>query len=157
MEQDKKKFKDTKVGKFLKEKAPKILDTIGDVLPSNGVFGIVKNLISMSEDLTPEMKEIALQQLAKEVEAYQIEVKDRESARIREVELAKTGKTDYLFYATGIIGLAVFCFIVYAIVFLQIPADNKEIWIHLIGISEGVVLSIFGYYFGSAMKKNVHP
>lgn len=157
MEQDKKKFKDTKVGKFLKDKAPKILDTIGDVLPSNGVFGIVKNLISMSEDLTPEMKEIALQQLAKEVEAYQIEVKDRESARIREVELAKTGKTDYLFYATGIIGLAVFCFIVYAIVFLQIPADNKEIWIHLIGISEGVVLSIFGYYFGSAMKKNVHP
>lgn len=157
MEQDKKKFKDTKVGKFLKDKAPKILDTIGDVLPSNGVFGIVKNLISMSEDLTPEMKEIALQQLAKEVEAYQIEVKDRESARIREVELAKTGKTDYLFYATGVIGLAVFCFIVYAIVFLEIPADNKEIWIHLIGISEGVVLSIFGYYFGSAMKKNVHP
>lgn len=157
MEQDKKKFKDTKVGKFLKEKAPKILDTIGDVLPSNGVFGIVKNLISMSEDLTPEMKEIALQQLEKEVEAYQIEVKDRESARIREVELAKTGKTDYLFYATGSIGLAVFCFIVYAIVYLQIPADNKEIWIHLIGISEGVVLSIFGYYFGSAMKKNVHP
>lgn len=157
MEQDKKKFKDTKVGKFLKEKAPKILDTIGDVLPSNGVFGIVKNLISMSEDLTPEMKEIALQQLAKEVEAYQIEVKDRESARIREVELAKTGKTDYLFYATGSIGLAVFCFIVYAIVYLQIPEENKEIWIHLIGISEGVVLSIFGYYFGSAMKKNVHP
>lgn len=157
MEQDKKKFKDTKVGKFLKEKAPKILDTIGDVLPSNGVFGIVKNLISMSEDLTPEMKEIALQQLAKEVEAYQIEVKDRESARIREVELAKTGKVDYLFYATGSIGLAVFCFIVYAIVYLQIPEENKEIWIHLIGISEGVVLSIFGYYFGSAMKKNVHP
>lgn len=157
MEQDKKKFKDTKVGKFLKEKAPKILDTVGDVLPSNGVFGIVKNLISMSEDLTPEMKEIALQQLAKEVEAYQIEMKDRESARSREVELAKTGKTDYLFYATGIIGLAVFCFIVYAIVYLQIPEENKEIWIHLIGISEGVVLSIFGYYFGSAMKKNVHP
>lgn len=157
MEQNKKKFKDTKVGKFLKDKAPKILDTIGDVLPSNGVFGIVKNLISMSEDLTPEMKEIALQELEKEVEAYQIEVKDRESARLREVELAKTGKVDYLFYATGIIGLAVFCFIVYAIVYLQIPEANKEIWIHLIGISEGVVLSIFGYYFGSAMKKNVHP
>ncbi len=28
-----KKFKDTKVGKFLSEKAPKILQTIGDVLP----------------------------------------------------------------------------------------------------------------------------
>jgi hypothetical protein len=55
------------------------------------------------------------------------------------------------------VGLLVFCFVVYAIVFLHIPTMNKEIFIHLIGISEGVVLSIFGYYFGSAVKRNVHP
>ena len=50
------KLKDTKVGKFLKEKAPKILDVIGDVLPDNGSLGIVKNLISQDPDLTPEEK-----------------------------------------------------------------------------------------------------
>ena len=149
---DKKKFSETKVGRFLNQKAPKILDAVGDVLPDKGVLGIVKNLISNSEDLSPEDKKIALDHLK---DMYGLEVQDRESARLREVEVAKAGRVDFMFYATGIIGLAVFCFIVYAIVYLQIPEQNKEIWIHLIGISEGVVLSIFGYYFGSAMTKNV--
>jgi hypothetical protein len=154
---EKKKFKETKVGKFLTQKAPKILDVVGDILPSNGVFGVVKNLISSSDELTPEEKALAMEELSKSIEAFEIEVKDRESARLREVEIAKTGKFDFLFLLTGLVGLSVFCFIVYAIVFLAIPEQNKEIWIHLIGISEGVVLSIFGYYFGSAIKKNVHP
>jgi hypothetical protein len=87
---------------------------------------------------------------------YETEVRDRESARSREVEMSKLGSNDFMFTLTGLIGLSVFCFIVYAIAFLQIPDNNKEIWIHLIGISEGVVLSIFGYYFGSAMKKNIN-
>lgn len=150
---EKKKFKDTKVGVFLKDKAPDIIDTVGDLLPDAGVLGVAKNLIKMSDKLTPEEKELLTEDLA---QMYEMEVKDRESARLREVEISKAGKHDYLFTLTGLIGLGVFCFIVYAIVFLQIPDSNKEIWIHLIGISEGVVLSIFGYYFGSAMKKNVN-
>lgn len=157
MPEDKKKFKDTIIGKFITQKAPKILDAVGDMLPSNGVFGVVKNLISSSEEMTKEEKEIALQELEKYIQVFELEVKDRDSARLREAEIAKIGKFDFLFYLTGLVGLSVFCFIVYAIVFLQIPESNKEIWIHLIGISEGVVLSIFGYYFGSSIKKNVHP
>jgi hypothetical protein len=149
---DKKKFSETKVGKFLKDKAPNILNTVGDVLPNNGVLGIVKNLISSSEELSPEDKNIALDHVK---EMYALEVQDRESARNREIEITKIHKFDFLFYLTGIIGLGVFCFIVYAIVYLTIPEANKEIWIHLIGISEGVVLSIFGYYFGSSIKRNV--
>jgi hypothetical protein len=149
---DKKKFSETKVGKFLKEKAPSILNTVGDVLPNNGVLGIVKNLISTSEELSPEDKKIALDHVK---EMYALEVQDRESARNREIEITKSHKFDFLFYLTGVIGLGVFCFIVYAIVYLTIPEANKEIWIHLIGISEGVVLSIFGYYFGSSIKRNV--
>tara|TARA_R110000868_G_scaffold196965_1_gene443060 strand:- start:2954 stop:3448 length:495 start_codon:yes stop_codon:yes gene_type:complete len=150
---DRKKFKDTKVGIFLKEKAPDIIETVGDLLPDAGVLGIAKNLIKMSDKLTPEEKDILTEDIA---QMYEVEVRDRESARLREVETLKAGKHDFLFTLTGLIGLSVFCFIVYAIAFLQIPEANKEIWIHLIGISEGVVLSIFGYYFGSAMKKNVN-
>lgn len=150
---DRKKFKDTKVGIFIKDKAPEIIDTVGDLLPDAGVLGVVKNLINISDKFTPEEKELLTEDLA---EMYEMEVKDRESARTREVEVSKAGKHDYLFTLTGLIGLGVFCFIVYAIAFLQIPDANKEIWIHLIGISEGVVLSIFGYYFGSAMKKNIN-
>jgi len=148
---DKKKFKDTKVGQFLSVKAPKVLEVVGDALPETGVLGIVKNLIDKSDELRQEDKDM-LQNVLREM--YEVEVRDRESARNREVEIAKTGKLDLMFMLTGGIGLAVFCFIVYAIVYLQVPEDNKEIWIHLIGISEGVVLSIFGYYFGSSIKRN---
>jgi hypothetical protein len=154
MSDKKKKFKETKVGKLLTDKAPKILDIVGDVLPDKGVLGIVKNLISNSDDLSAEDKAQALADLK---ELYELEVKDRDSARNREIEVAKTRNFDFLFNLTGLVGLFVFCFMVYAIVYLKVPKENKEIWIHLIGISEGVVLSIFGYYFGSALKKNVHP
>jgi len=157
MPDEKKKFKDTKIGKFLTQKAPSLLESVGDILPSNGVFGIVKNLIGSSNELSAEDKAIALEELSKSIQIFELEVKDRDSARNREIEVGKTGKFDFLFYLTGFVGLSVFCFIVYAIVFLQIPDSNKEIWIHLIGISEGVVLSIFGYYFGSSIKRNVHP
>ena len=151
MPEEKKKFRDTKVGRFLKEKAPSILDKVGDLLPDAGVLGIVKNLIDTDAKLSPADKALAQQHLK---EMYELEVRDRESARIREVEIAKTGKFDLLFTLTGLIGLGVFVFIVYAIVYLDIPEKNKELFIHLIGIAEGVVLSIFGYYFGSAVKKN---
>jgi hypothetical protein len=152
MPEEKKKFRDTKVGKFLKDKAPSILDKVGDLLPDAGVLGIVKNLIDNDAKLSPADKASAQQHLK---EMYELEVRDRESARIREVEIAKTGKQDFLFMLTGFIGLGVFVFIVYAIVYLQIPEENKELFIHLIGIAEGVVLSIFGYYFGSSVKKNI--
>jgi hypothetical protein len=149
---EKKKFKDTKVGQFLKTKAPKILEVVGDVLPDSGVLGVVKNLINQSDEISPEDKAMLNEHLR---EMYEIEVRDRESARNREIEIAKNNNLDILFNMTGAIGLGVFCFIVYAITYLQVPEDNKELWIHLIGISEGIVISIFGYYFGSSIKKNI--
>lgn len=145
---EKKKFKDTKVGGFLLKKLPGI---IGDVLPDKGALGVLKNIIDKDENLTPEEKV----QLHKElVELYKLEVADRDSARNREVEKAKTGGFDLMFNLTGMIGLAAFAFIIYAIVYLEVPENNKEVWIHLIGICEGIVLSIFGYFYGSAVKKN---
>ncbi len=45
-------------------------------------------------------------------------------------------------------------FIVYSIVFLTVPENNKELFIHLIGICEGIVISIFTYYFGGVVTKN---
>ena len=61
----KKKFKDTKVGSFLLEKAPSILGVVGDVLPDAGVLGIVKGLIEKEPAavLPPEDKEKALKLL----------------------------------------------------------------------------------------------
>lgn len=49
------KIKDTKLGSWLKDKAPNVLNTVGDLLPEQGVLGVIKNLID-KEDLTPEQK-----------------------------------------------------------------------------------------------------
>lgn len=143
-----KKFKDTAVGKFLLGKVPGFASS---VLPDKGVLGIVKNLIDAEPELTPEEKAQMHQEL---VEIYELEVADRDSARKREVEIAKTGRFDLMYNLTGIVGLGAFVFIIYAIIYLEIPENNKEVWIHLIGICEGIVLSIFGYFFGSAIKEN---
>lgn len=141
-----KKFKDTAVGKFLLSKIPGFASK---VLPDQGVLGVVKKLIDVDPELTAEEKAQMHNEL---VELYKLEVADRDSARRREVAIARTGRFDLMYNLTGIVGLGAFAFIVYAIVYLEIPAENKEVWIHLIGISEGIVLSIFGYFFGSAVK-----
>lgn len=148
MLKDKKKFKDTKVGQFLLKKLPGF---VSGVLPEKGILGVVKNLIDNDEDITPEERAEMHKEL---VELYSLEVADRDSARKREVEKAKTGQFDLMFNLTGIIGLSAFAFIIYAIVYLEVPENNKEVWIHLIGICEGIVLSIFGYFYGSAVRKN---
>lgn len=146
-----KKFRDTKIGVFLKEKAPAVLDIVGDILPDKGALGIVKNLIDKEPDLSAEDKAQIHSQL---VEFYKLEVADRESARDREVEMLEAGGTDWLMNATGIIGLGAFAFLVFAIVFITVPEKNAELLIHTTGIVEGIVLSIVGYYFGSISKKN---
>jgi hypothetical protein len=137
----KKPFKDTKVGK--------LLFGAKSLLPDKGVLGVVKNLIDGDDELTSEEKEEAHKWL---IEAYKAEVDDRDSARKREVEIAKSGRIDWLFNLTGIVGLGAFGVIIYAIISLDIPEPNKELFYHLIGIVEGVSLSIFGYYFGTSMK-----
>ena len=135
---DKKPFNETKVGKLL-----------GKVLPDKGITGVLKGVLDLDDTLSPEDKEKAAETLLK---AYEAEVSDRDSARKREVEVTKTGKIDFLFNLTGLVGLSAFGVIVWAILSLDIPEPNKELFYHLIGIVEGVTLSIFGYYFGTSMK-----
>lgn len=140
---NKKPFKETKVGK--------ILGGLSTLLPDRGVLGVLKEVIDTDDTLTPEEKEEAHKWL---VEAYKAEVSDRDSARKREINVAKSGKEDWLFNLTGLVGLGAFAVIIWAILALDIPETNKELFYHLIGIVEGVSLSIFGYYFGTSMKDN---
>ena len=139
----KKPFKETKVGK--------LLGKVGGILPESGVLGVLKEVIDTDDSLSQEEREEAHKAL---IEAYEAEVADRSSARSREVEVAKAGKSDWLFNITGLVGLGSFGVIIWAILALDIPETNKELFYHLIGIVEGVSLSIFGYYFGTSMKDN---
>lgn len=61
----KKKFKDTRVGKFLVKAAPNILGVASDLLPDAGVLGMVKQLISNDSALPPKDKEEALKQIGR--------------------------------------------------------------------------------------------
>lgn len=147
MSQPKKRFKDTVVGKFLMKKVPELA---GAAL-TGGPIEALKTLIDSDATTTPEEKQRLHDDL---IEAYKTEVADRDSARTREVEIAKTGKFDFLFNLTGLVGLGAFAVIVWAILVLDIPEENRDLFYHLIGIVEGVTLSIFGYYFGTSMKDN---
>ena len=60
MPKDKKKLKDTAVGKFLAGAGSNIIGSLGDVLPDKGVMGLVKNLIKKDPELPAEDKEKAL-------------------------------------------------------------------------------------------------
>ena len=60
MSKDKKKLKDTAVGRFLAGAGSNIIGSLGDVLPDKGVMGLVKNLIKKDPELPTEDKEKAL-------------------------------------------------------------------------------------------------
>lgn len=147
--ENKKKFKDTKLGKFLLKTSPSILDIAGNLLPDAGVLGIVKNLIDKDLNMSPEDKAQA-QSYIKDL--YALEVADRDSARKREVEVAKTNKQDWMMMFTGMTGLLSFIFTIYAVVYIPTVLDN-DLFIHLMGMIEGVVISnIFAYYYGTSSE-----
>jgi sulfite reductase beta subunit-like hemoprotein len=152
MEDKKKPFKETKVGKFLKEKAPKVLDAVGDLLPDQGVIGIVKRIISTQASiLSPEDKAEALKLIREyELEVFGMEIQDRASARSREVEMAKTGKTDHLMYVSGYVALGAFLTMIVAVIWKSEAVKDNPLFHQLMGVIEGVALTVFGYYFGSS-------
>ena len=142
----KKPFKETVVGKFLTKKLPGI---VGDVLHDKGVLGVIKNLIDNDQELTPEQKAQMHQEL---VRMYELEIKDRESARNREVEVKKSGAQDWMMTITGIVGLLSFMFVIYAVVYEPMVLNN-DLFVHLMGMIEGVVISnIFAYYYGTSSQ-----
>ena len=135
----KKKFKETKIGAFLKNKAPKILDGIGDILPDNGAFGIVKNLISSDNSISPEDKEMALKLLEQDI-AEMNNISSRWQSDMKSDSwLSKNTRPMALIFLT----LAMTIFIVLdSTILLQI----KESWVSLL---ETLLITVYVAYFGS--------
>jgi hypothetical protein len=146
------RLKDLKIGQWLIEKAPEVLDLVDDYLPP---VKILTTLISDKTDL-PEADRLEYKKLLIDYEAelYRLEVLDRESARSREVEISKSGRFDLMFYLTGIVCLASFIMVVYAILYQSVPEANKELFIHLVGLVEGAVLTIIAYYYGTSKSSS---
>jgi len=142
----KKKFKDTKVGIFLKEKAPKILDSIGDVLPNNGVYGVVKNLISQDDEIAPKDKELALKLIDQDV-AEMNSVSERWQYDMKSDSwLSKNTRPLTLIYLTVCMTL----FIVFDSIDLLF--DMNAAWIDLL---QTLLVTVYVAYFGSRGAEKV--
>ena len=50
----KKTIKETRIGAWLKEKAPNVFDVFKDALPDEGALGLIKNLLSEEQKNDPE-------------------------------------------------------------------------------------------------------
>ncbi len=143
-----KKFKDTGLGRFLTEKIPDAIGIIGDVLPDQGVFGIAKNIIEGST-LSPQDKQIARQLQMEEEQMY---LTDRQHARQREVDKAKTGSPDTMMWITGGIVLVLLVLTVIAVLFFEIK--NPEIAHLIVGEIIGLASGIIFYYYGTSKSSN---
>lgn len=58
----------TLLGNWLKNKAPDVLDVVGDLLPDAGALGVVRNLISSKEDEVKAEAELYLKTAEAEAE-----------------------------------------------------------------------------------------
>ena len=136
----KKKFKDTKVGRFLSSVGSTLGDGMGDVLPDNGVLGIFKRLIAKDNTLTPQDKETALKLL--EIDSMEIqEVSKRwDSDMQSDSWLSKNVRPITLIYLT----LATTIYIV--LDSLEISFKIDEAWIELL---KTLLVTIYVAYFGS--------
>jgi len=136
---NKKRFKETKVGIFLKEKAPTILDTVGELLPDQGGLGIVKNLISSDTNINPKDKETALKLLDQDI-AEMDNISNRWASDMgSDSWLSKNTRPMTLIFLT----LAMTIFIVLdSTVLLEI----NEGWVSLL---EALLITVYVAYFGS--------
>jgi NADH:ubiquinone oxidoreductase subunit 3 (subunit A) len=153
-----KPIKDTKLGHWLKDNFPKVLDTVGEVLPDKGVLGIVKNLIDR-EDIAPEQRAAAMATLhALEKEMVALEMADRASAREREASINQSEHASWLAKNTAsIIALSytLFNFIIYVMILSGSIRVNENMAILIVNSITNIAMLIVGYYYGASDKRGM--
>jgi hypothetical protein len=98
----------------------------------------------------------SLQEAAMKHEEFmaEIDAKDRDSARNREIEIATSEKAPMLnkvvtpLLALGVVGLS---FVLFAVlIFVDVQPEAKDILIYILGVLSAAVTQILSYYFGSS-------
>jgi len=140
----KKKLKDTKLGEWFRNKAPKAFEVIGDVIPGGDALKAIGALIDASTE-SEEEKEKARLMLAEFANA------DRANARNREIEITKTlNKRDWM---QSFVGIAAMVIGITMVVWAKSGVEDKEIFFHILGFAEGTLVGqVVNYYFGSSQK-----
>jgi len=140
----KKKLKDTKLGEWFRNKAPKAFEVIGDVVPGGDALKAIGALIDASTE-SEEEKEKARLMLAEFANA------DRANARNREIEITKTlNKRDWM---QSFVGIAAMVIGITMVIWAKSGVEDKEIFFHILGFAEGTLVGqVVNYYFGSSQK-----
>lgn len=138
-----KKIRDTKLGAWLKAKAPNILDVAGDLLPDQGALGVVKNLLDKEPDVSPEEAKAVVEA---EI-AFQNNVTERWKADMgSDIKLAK-----YIRPVTLIALMLMFMATMIADSMDAWPFNVKDSYVSLLEI---LMLTSFGAYFaGRTIEK----
>ena len=137
---DKKKFKDTKVGKFLSTAAPSILGIASNLLPDGGTLNLVKNLIQKDKTLPAEDKETALRLLEQDMVEMQEVSKRWEADMKSDSYLSKNTRPLTLIFLT--VSLVVFIFL--DGFDMEWTVDTG--WIDLL---KSLLITVYVAYFGS--------
>lgn len=140
------------IKKILSGGTKEVIDSVGNVLDK-----VITNKEELAQAKLEAEKEInrhfekVQENILKEKE---LEVQDRSSARVREAEFVKaTGHIDWLMWFLAIAGVVILSFCLYQIANNELA--NKELFIHFLGIIEGIVVSMYSYYFGSSVGSRI--
>ncbi len=76
MHEPRQRIKETRIGQWLKSKAPHILETVGDVLPDRGALGVLKRIVD-KDDTIPQEARQELLDLIVDQEAIEREITAR--------------------------------------------------------------------------------
>lgn len=141
------------IQKILKGGTKEVIEAVG---------GVLDNVITNKEELAKAKLE-AEKEINRHLEAIQaqmlkeqeLQVQDRSSARQRESEFVKaTGHIDYLMWFLCVAGLAILSYCL--IMLTNKELENKELFIHFLGITEGIIVSIYSYFFGSSVASRIN-
>jgi hypothetical protein len=151
---DKKKFNETKVGKFLANNVPEALEAL-DGIPAVGAIKSVLKLVGVN--LPQEKQEEFNAALAEyEKEMFALEVQDRDSARNRETEFVKaTGQIDRFMFVLGMYVLLAFGFCMYVTVYVELPEAAREMFIEIRATTRDMLIGIGTYYWGSSAGSRI--
>jgi len=140
MNKPKKKFKETRVGKFLSKAAPNILNAASELLPDAGVLSMVGKLIQGDSDITPQDKEEALKLLEIDIVEMQEISKRWDSDMSSDSWMSKNTRPMTLIFLT------VSAVLLIVLDSLDIDFGVSNEWIELL---KSLLITVYVAYFGS--------
>jgi hypothetical protein len=147
------------LGGLLKSAAPALATAVAGPLGGvavkaiAGKLGIEDSVEAVTQHLQANPMDAA--KLADiDVKKLEMEYKDRQDARNREIQLATNDKVPFINkIVTPVLALGVtaLSFILFAIlIFVEVTSEAKDILIYILGVLSAAVTQILSYYFGSS-------